>query len=151
MTGSWTWSFCSSIQIQIHGLFGYLLLQFWSNSFNILYDVYTHNGGVHVHRILMVRWGHHLCLTDTLHFLKITPNKTTLSIIIKCEGILLFQFIPLIGLFHHFIVPVPNQDLNFHRHTCIYISWSLFFSIICDRWLFVDHHCLNFFFIILFL
>ena len=37
-------------------------------SFNILYDVYTHNGGVHVHRILMVRRGHHLCLTDTLHF-----------------------------------------------------------------------------------
>ena len=41
---------------------------FWSYSFNILYAVYTHNGGVHVHRILMVRWGHHLCLTDTLHF-----------------------------------------------------------------------------------
>ena len=38
----------------------------------------------------LVRWGHHLCLTDTLHFLKITPNKTTLSIIIKCGGILLF-------------------------------------------------------------
>jgi len=34
--------------------------------------------------------GHHLCLTDTLHFFKITPNKTTLSIIIKCGGILLF-------------------------------------------------------------
>jgi hypothetical protein len=34
-----------------HGLSGYLLLQFWSYSFNILYDVYTHNGGVHVHRI----------------------------------------------------------------------------------------------------
>jgi hypothetical protein len=33
--------------------------------------------------ILMVRQEHHLCLTDTLHFLKITPNKTTLSIIIK--------------------------------------------------------------------
>ena len=30
--------------------------------------------------------GHHLCLTDTLHFFKITPNKTTLSIIIKCGG-----------------------------------------------------------------
>jgi hypothetical protein len=28
----------------------------------------------------MVRRGHDLCLTDTLHFLKITPNKTTLSI-----------------------------------------------------------------------
>jgi hypothetical protein len=27
---------------------------------------------------------------DTLHFLKITPNKTTLSIIIKSGGILLF-------------------------------------------------------------
>jgi hypothetical protein len=34
--------------------------------------------------------GHHLCLTDTLHLKKITPNKTTLSIIIKCGGILLF-------------------------------------------------------------
>jgi hypothetical protein len=33
---------------------------------------------------------HHLCLTDTLHFLKIIPNKTTLSIIINCGGILLF-------------------------------------------------------------
>ena len=31
----------------------YLLLQFWSYSFNIVYDVYTHNGGVHVHRILI--------------------------------------------------------------------------------------------------
>ena len=30
-----------------------LFLQFWSYSFNILYDVYTHNGGVHVHRILI--------------------------------------------------------------------------------------------------
>ena len=93
MTGSWTQSFCSSVRIQIHGLSGYLLLQFRSYSFNILYDVYTHNGGVHVHRILMVRRGHHLCLTDTLHFLKITPDKTTLSIIIKCGGILLFQFL----------------------------------------------------------
>ena len=27
----------------------------------------------------MVRRGHYLCLIDTLHFLKITPNKTTLS------------------------------------------------------------------------
>jgi hypothetical protein len=25
----------------------------------------------------MVRRGHHLCRTDTLHFLKITPSKTT--------------------------------------------------------------------------
>ena len=43
----------SSVRIQIHGLSGYLLLQFWSYSFNILYDVYTHNGDVHVHRILI--------------------------------------------------------------------------------------------------
>ena len=43
----------SSVQIQIHGLSGYLLLQFWSYSFNILQDVYTHNGGVHVHRIVI--------------------------------------------------------------------------------------------------
>ena len=33
----------SSVWIQIHGLSGYLLLQFWIYSFNILYDVYTHN------------------------------------------------------------------------------------------------------------
>ena len=44
---------CSSVRIQIHGLSGYLLLQFWGYSFNILYDVYTHIGGVHVHRILI--------------------------------------------------------------------------------------------------
>jgi hypothetical protein len=31
-------------------------------------DVYTHNGGVHIHMTLMVRRGHHLCLTDTFHF-----------------------------------------------------------------------------------
>ena len=60
---------CSSVLIQIHGLSGYLLLQFWSYSFNILQNVYTHNGGVHVHRILMVRQGHHLCLRHT-SFLK---------------------------------------------------------------------------------
>ena len=82
-----------SVRIQILVLFGYLLLQFWSYSFNILQDVYTHNRGVHVDRILMVKRRHHLCLTDTLHFQKITPNKTTLSIIIKCGGILLFQFV----------------------------------------------------------
>ena len=40
-------------------LSGYLLLQFWSYSFNIVYDVYAHNGGVHVHRILMVSAGAH--------------------------------------------------------------------------------------------
>ena len=40
-----------SVQIQIHGLLYYLLLQFQSYSFNILKDVYRHNGGVHVHRI----------------------------------------------------------------------------------------------------
>ena len=45
-------SVCSSVQIQIHGLSGYLL-HFWSYSFNILQDVHTHNGGVHVHRILI--------------------------------------------------------------------------------------------------
>ena len=133
MTGSWT-----SVRIQIHGLSGYLL-QFWSYSFNILYDVYTHNGGVHVHRILifikyliidrqldfyvpaMKSWGgggggerflsniHKMTGSWTsfpsygqagasfvsyrhTSFLKITPNKTTLSIIIKCGGLLLFQF-----------------------------------------------------------
>ena len=53
MTSSWTQSFCLSVRIQIHGLSGYLLLQFWSYSFNILHDVYTHYGGVHVHRILI--------------------------------------------------------------------------------------------------
>ena len=49
MTGSWTLSFCSSVRIQIHGLSGYLILQFQSYSFKIVY-VYTHNGGLHVHR-----------------------------------------------------------------------------------------------------
>jgi hypothetical protein len=34
-----------------NGLSCYLLLQFWSYIFNIVQDVYTHNGGVHVHRI----------------------------------------------------------------------------------------------------
>ena len=80
MTGSWL--FWSSIRIKIHGLSGYLLLQFWSYSFNILYDVYTHNWGVHVHRILMVKRGHHLCLTDTLHFLSwvsIRPSICSLA------------------------------------------------------------------------
>ena len=106
-----------SVQIQIHGL-----SQFWSYSFNILQDVYTHNGGVHVHRILIffkysqndrqldlshfVRLSGyrymglsgylllHLSLQTHLiiHLLKITPSKTTLSIIIKYGGILLFQF-----------------------------------------------------------
>jgi hypothetical protein len=41
------------IDKNVHGLSGYLLLQFWSYSFNILYDVYTHYEGVHVHRILI--------------------------------------------------------------------------------------------------
>jgi hypothetical protein len=40
----------------------------------------------------MVRRGHHLCLKDTLHFKKITLNKTTLSMIIKCGSMLLFLF-----------------------------------------------------------
>ena len=39
--------------IDIHGLFGYLLLQFKSYRFHILQNVYTHNGGMHVHRILI--------------------------------------------------------------------------------------------------
>jgi hypothetical protein len=34
-------------------------------------------------------------LTDTLHFLKITPNKTTLSIIIKSGGILQNDYVQL--------------------------------------------------------
>jgi hypothetical protein len=51
---------CLSQTLNKTGLSGYLLLQFWSYSFNILYDVYTHNGGVHDHRILMVRREHHL-------------------------------------------------------------------------------------------
>ena len=58
---------------------GYLLLQFWSYSFNILYDVYTHNGGVHVHRILMVRRGHDLRILtiwgSKLKFNKICNRK----------------------------------------------------------------------------
>ena len=38
-------------------------------SFNILYDVYTHNGGVHVHRILMVRWGGGIICVLQTHFI----------------------------------------------------------------------------------
>ena len=58
----------SSVWIQIHGLSGYLLLQFWSCSFNIFQDVYTHNGGVHVHRILI--------------FLKYSQNDRQLDLVI---------------------------------------------------------------------
>jgi hypothetical protein len=75
---------------KIHGLSGYLLLQFWSYSFNILYDVYTHNGGVHVHMILMVRRGHHLCLADT-SFLRIfdeNQNPVDMHTPIMCINIL---------------------------------------------------------------
>ena len=59
---------CSFVRIQIHGLSGYLLVQFQSYIFNVLQDVYTQNRDVHVYRIFMVRRGHHLCLTYTLHF-----------------------------------------------------------------------------------
>ena len=41
------------VTLSMHSLSGYLLLQFWSYSFNILKDVYTHNGDVHVHMILI--------------------------------------------------------------------------------------------------
>ena len=54
--------------IQIHRLSGYLLLQFWSYRFNILQDVYTHNGGVYVHRILI--------------FIKYSQNDRQLDLII---------------------------------------------------------------------
>jgi hypothetical protein len=37
---------CSSVR-------PFVPLQFWSYSFNILHDVYTHHGSVHVHRILI--------------------------------------------------------------------------------------------------
>ena len=116
-----------------------------SYSFIILQDVYTHNGGVYVHRILIfIKYSQNDRQLDLCHFVcpsgyrymvwlaissysfgatalifcmmfihimevdlfiisygqagasfvsyKITPNKTTLSIIIKCRGILLFQF-----------------------------------------------------------
>ena len=58
----------SSVRIQIHGLSGYLLLQFWSYSFNIVQDFYTHNGGVHVHRILI--------------FIKYSQNDRQLDLVI---------------------------------------------------------------------
>ena len=67
ITGSWTQSFCSSVRIQIHGLSGYLLLQFWSYSFNILYNVYTHNGGQLVHNFLWSGRGI-ICVLQT-HFI----------------------------------------------------------------------------------
>ena len=59
---------CPSIRIQIHGLSGYLLLQFWSYSFNIFQNVYTHNGGVHIHRILI--------------FIKYSQNNRQLDLVI---------------------------------------------------------------------
>ena len=48
----------SSVRIQIHGLSGYLLQQ----------DFYTHNGGVHVHRILI--------------FIKYSQNDRQLDLVI---------------------------------------------------------------------
>ena len=63
----------------------------------------------------MVRWGHHLCLTDTLHFKIIIPYKTTVSIIIKCRGILLFQFI---------ISPDPKNHVRFCHHLVSVICLS---------------------------
>ena len=59
---------CSSVRIQIHGLSGQLLLQFLSYSFNILQDVYTHNGGVHVNRMLI--------------FIKYSQNDRQLDLVI---------------------------------------------------------------------
>ena len=58
----------SSVRILIHALSGYLLLQFWSYSFNILQDVYTQNGGVHVYRILI--------------FIKYSQNDRQLDLVI---------------------------------------------------------------------
>ena len=72
----------SSIRIQIHGLSGNLLQQFWSYSFNILFDVYTHNGGVHVHRILIfIKYSQNDRQLDCFHtscikgtwFVRLTP------------------------------------------------------------------------------
>jgi hypothetical protein len=58
-----------------------LLLQFWIYSFNILHDVYTHNGGVHVHRILifikyLIMRGIFLCPRDEVGgmFVKYSHN-----------------------------------------------------------------------------
>ena len=53
-----------------------------------------------VYNFLWSGGGHHLCLTDTLHFLKITPNKkqTTLSIIIKYGGAYFFSSLKLNSL-----------------------------------------------------
>ena len=45
-----------------------LLLQFQSYSFNILQDIYTHNGGMHVHRILI--------------FIKYSQNDRQLDLVI---------------------------------------------------------------------
>ena len=88
MTGSWSQSFCSSVRIQIHGLSGYLLLQFQSYSFNILYDVYTHNGGGLVYNFLWSGGG-----IIFVFILKKSLLTKELSIIINCGGILLFQFL----------------------------------------------------------
>ena len=66
-----------SVRIQIHGLFGYLLLQFWSYGFDILYDVYnTHNGGVHVHRILIfIKYSQNDRQLDLSHFVRLSGYR----------------------------------------------------------------------------
>jgi hypothetical protein len=53
---------------------------------------YTHNGGWLVYNFLWSGGGIICALQTHFIFLKITPNKTTLSIIIKCGGIHLLLF-----------------------------------------------------------
>ena len=69
---------CLSVRKQIHGLFGYLLPQYWSYSFNIQQDVYTHYGGVHVHRILIFfKYFQNDRQLDLSHFFRTSSIKGT--------------------------------------------------------------------------
>ena len=80
-----------SVRIQIHGLFSCLLLQFWSYSFNILQDVYTHNGGVHVHNILIFfKYFQNDRQLDNSHFFRTSCIKETWFIRLSPPTALIF-------------------------------------------------------------
>ena len=105
---------CPSVRIQIHGLSSYLLLQFWSYSFNILQDVYTHNGGVHIHRISI--------------FIKYSQNDRQLDLVIlfvrphidTCLAISSYSFGATALIFCMMFIHIKwrcacPQDFDFHQ------------------------------------